>query len=229
MPSSDFHPGYDPELAVCCRHRCRRPGQPVRRRYRGRLCRQGELESDAAYLSLSFHGRHHGQHRRTPLGVVDEYRQRDLGPRIASVHPSCRFSAGNRQQHRLHLNVFARCGAKLQHPGTVRSANPRPLNEAFTIADDSLNSNPSTQTITLVGIGASSAPTISLSPSGGTLPVGTNGIAYSQSFVASGGTVAVPLSITAGTLPTGLTLSSGGVLSGAGQRRWPIQLHHHSN
>ncbi|WP_312363719.1 IPT/TIG domain-containing protein [Ensifer sp.] len=56
-------------------------------------------------------------------------------------------------------------------------------------------------------------PTIVLSPSAGALPGGTTGLAYSQSFGASGGTGPHAYSVT-GTLPAGLSLSSAGVLSG---------------
>ena len=57
-----------------------------------------------------------------------------------------------------------------------------------------------------------SAPTILVSPT--TLPGGTKGTAYSQPVVASGGTSPYSFAKTSGTLPTGLTLSSAGVLSG---------------
>ncbi|HEU0297230.1 MAG TPA: sortase [Anaerolineales bacterium] len=53
---------------------------------------------------------------------------------------------------------------------------------------------------------------ITLSPV--TLPNGTVTFAYSQTITASGGTAPYTFAVTAGTLPTGLTLSSGGVLSG---------------
>ena len=53
---------------------------------------------------------------------------------------------------------------------------------------------------------------ISVSPS--SLAAGTVGIAYSQTISASGGTGSFTFSVTAGTLPAGLTLDSSGVLSG---------------
>jgi PKD repeat protein len=55
-------------------------------------------------------------------------------------------------------------------------------------------------------------PTITLSPA--TLPSGTVGIAYSQTITASGGVGPYSFTVTNGALPTGLTLSPGGVLSG---------------
>ncbi|WP_183085193.1 putative Ig domain-containing protein [Trinickia fusca] len=57
-----------------------------------------------------------------------------------------------------------------------------------------------------------SAPTIALSP--GTLTSPTVGMTSSQSVSASGGTAPYTYAITAGTLPAGMSLSSGGVLSG---------------
>ncbi|GAB3843873.1 hypothetical protein GCM10028822_00530 [Hymenobacter terrigena] len=56
------------------------------------------------------------------------------------------------------------------------------------------------------------APTITVAPA--TLPGGTQGTAYSQTITASGGTAPYSYAITAGALPTGLTLSTGGVLAG---------------
>ncbi|HUO76433.1 MAG TPA: putative Ig domain-containing protein, partial [Thermodesulfovibrionales bacterium] len=55
-------------------------------------------------------------------------------------------------------------------------------------------------------------PTITLSPA--TLPNGTQGTSYSQTITASGGTAPYTYSIATGSLPAGVALSSGGVLSG---------------
>ncbi len=55
-------------------------------------------------------------------------------------------------------------------------------------------------------------PVISVSPA--TLPAGTAGSAYSQNVVATGGTGPYAYTATEGSLPNGLTLSTGGVLSG---------------
>lgn len=55
-------------------------------------------------------------------------------------------------------------------------------------------------------------PTISLTPT--SLPGGVQGSTYSQTLTASGGTSPYTFAVTAGALPSGLTLSSGGTLSG---------------
>lgn len=55
-------------------------------------------------------------------------------------------------------------------------------------------------------------PTITLTPS--TLPIAMRGVAYSQTITANGGMSPYTFSVTAGALPTGITLSSAGVLSG---------------
>ncbi|MCX6538475.1 MAG: IPTL-CTERM sorting domain-containing protein [Acidobacteria bacterium] len=55
-------------------------------------------------------------------------------------------------------------------------------------------------------------PVITLLPA--TLPNGTVGVAYSQTITGSGGTAPYTFSVTAGTLPAGLTLTSAGVLAG---------------
>lgn len=56
------------------------------------------------------------------------------------------------------------------------------------------------------------APTIAVSPA--TLPNGTYGSAYSQTVTASGGNGSYSFAVTSGSLPSGMTLASGGALSG---------------
>ncbi|NKJ23375.1 putative Ig domain-containing protein [Dyella sp. SG609] len=56
------------------------------------------------------------------------------------------------------------------------------------------------------------APTVVLAPS--TLPAGTGGVAYNQTITASGGNGTYAYSLSAGALPPGIGLTSGGVLSG---------------
>ena len=55
-------------------------------------------------------------------------------------------------------------------------------------------------------------PTITVSPN--TLPNATLGSSYSQTLTSSGGMASYSFAVTAGSLPPGLTLSSGGGLSG---------------
>ena len=55
-------------------------------------------------------------------------------------------------------------------------------------------------------------PTIALAPA--SLPAGQYGVAYSQTLTASGGTSPYSYTVTTGTLPAGITLSSTGTLSG---------------
>jgi Ice-binding-like/Putative Ig domain/IPTL-CTERM motif len=59
---------------------------------------------------------------------------------------------------------------------------------------------------------SANCPTITFSPP--TLPIGNVGVAYRQQITASGGLTPYTFSVVGGTLPAGLTLSSGGLLSG---------------
>jgi hypothetical protein len=59
---------------------------------------------------------------------------------------------------------------------------------------------------------AAACPVIAVGPA--TLPAGNVGVAYSQQLTASGGTGAYSFTVLSGALPAGLTLSSGGLISG---------------
>lgn len=55
-------------------------------------------------------------------------------------------------------------------------------------------------------------PTLTLTPA--TMPAGISGVAYTQTFLASGGTAPYTYTLTSGALPAGMTLTAAGILSG---------------
>ena len=72
--------------------------------------------------------------------------------------------------------------------------------------------DPDTSNNTATATTSTQCPAITLSPS--TLPAGQAGVSYSQTISASAGTSPYSFGITSGALPSGLTLDSGGSLSG---------------
>lgn len=88
--------------------------------------------------------------------------------------------------------------------GTPTSAGT--FSFAITASDDNNCQGNRSYTITV------SCPTITLTPA--TLPNGTALSSYSQTLTASGGLSPYAFTITAGSIPSGMTLSVGGVLSG---------------
>src|SRR6185503_5800136 len=91
--------------------------------------------------------------------------------------------------------------------GGVPSA-PATANFTIRITDSSLPAQTFEKAFTLMVLGQLTI--ITSSP----LPVGTIGLAYSQTLVAAGGTPNYTWSLASGTLPPGLTLSATGTLSG---------------
>jgi hypothetical protein len=84
----------------------------------------------------------------------------------------------------------------------------------FTIQATDANQCTGTRAYTLV-INPMGCPTITVSPNTATLTAGTVGTAYTQTFMQAGGAGAITWSVSAGSLPGGLTLNPGtGVLSG---------------
>lgn len=86
----------------------------------------------------------------------------------------------------------------------------------FTIGVTDLNACPGTVVTTLIIVAATppapGCPAITITPA--TLPVGAVGSAYSQALAGNGGSGPYQFGVTSGTLPAGITLSAGGVLSG---------------
>lgn len=78
----------------------------------------------------------------------------------------------------------------------------------FTLTATDNNGCIGSQTYTALG----TCPVITVAPA--TLPPGTPGVAYSETITANGGTPDYTYAVTSGSLPPGLNLSSGGVLSG---------------
>ena len=64
-------------------------------------------------------------------------------------------------------------------------------------------------------------PVITLTPAGPTLADGFFGVAYSQTFLASGGATPHTFTVTSGALPPNMTLSSGGSLTGSPSNTGP--------
>jgi hypothetical protein len=93
--------------------------------------------------------------------------------------------------------------------GGVLSGTPTTIGTStFTVTATDSASNTGSQSYSVT---IAAAPTITLSSS---LPAGTYGATYSSTITASGGTSPYTYQATSGTLPSGLTLSSAGVLSG---------------
>ena len=99
-------------------------------------------------------------------------------------------------------------GMSLSSAGTLSGTPTAGGTFNFTVratdAVSTVGSRPYTMTV--------STPTISITPT--TIPVITVGVAYSQTITASGGTAPYTYAITGGSLPTGLSLTANGTLSG---------------
>ena len=107
------------------------------------------------------------------------------------------------------LAVNASCNISVEFAPVAPASGT--VSGSVVLTDNNLNATPSTtQTISLVG--TAMVTTITISPT--TLPSATVGVAYNQTITAGGGTAPYRYSISAGVLPAGITLTSGGVLAG---------------
>jgi hypothetical protein len=97
--------------------------------------------------------------------------------------------------------------------GTPASGSNGSYSATFSVADAETTAQTASATMS-IAIAAAPVTTTPLSILSSALASGTTGTAYSQTLQASGGTASYSWSITSGSLPAGLTLSSGGAISG---------------
>jgi hypothetical protein len=98
-------------------------------------------------------------------------------------------------------------GLSLSPAGTISGTPTKTGNSKFTVEVKDLLGSSDTQALSIEIDPAVSITTTSL-------PAAIAGVAYSDSLSASGGTAPFQWSVASGSLPPGITLSSGGVLSG---------------
>ena len=106
------------------------------------------------------------------------------------------------------------CGPHPNSPTGVLSGIPGPGTAGsypLTITASNGVGSPAMQLFTLTVL----CPPITVNPVGPALAEGTFGVAYSQTFTASGGTTPHSFAVSAGAIPAGLTLASGGGLTGS--------------
>jgi uncharacterized protein YhjY with autotransporter beta-barrel domain len=99
-------------------------------------------------------------------------------------------------------------GITLATNGTLSGTATAAGSFSVTLRATDAGGNPGTRSYTFTV----NAPTVAVAPAA--LPNGTVGQTYSNTITASGGTAPYNFSVSAGTLPAGLSLSSAGVLSG---------------
>ncbi len=102
-------------------------------------------------------------------------------------------------------------GLTLNTNGTLSGTPTTAGSYSFIMRGNDANGCFGERSYTLV-ISNPTCPTITINPA--TLPTGTTGAAYSQTLSSTGGTAPYQFNLFSGTLPTGLTLTSAGLLSG---------------
>ncbi|RCR68868.1 putative Ig domain-containing protein [Larkinella punicea] len=125
----------------------------------------------------------------------------------AVTQPTCATSTGTISVTATGSGTieYSRNGTDWQSSGTFSGLNPG----GYTIRARSSDNLTCTRNITFT-VNAVSEPTVS-NPA---ITTATTAAAFSQNFTASGGTSPYSYSLASGTLPTGLTLATTGVLSG---------------
>ena len=148
-------------------------------------------------------------------------------PMVAAVYSQTITASGGSGSCTFALSSGSLPAGLTLSSGGVLSGTPTaggPFSFGITATDASQHTGTQAYAFTV------SVPTIAISPS--TLSAGTYNTSYSQNLSATGGTAPYSFSRVSGTLPTGLTLSSAGVLSGtltaAGSFTFTVQATDHS-
>lgn len=140
--------------------------------------------------------------RITPVTISNPVYQQSYGPITLSA-------GGGTAPHTFAVSAGSLPpGLSLTTNGELSGTPTRSGNFPFTVTATDSTGGTGSQSYTL----AIAAPVIEINPT--SLPAATYDTAYSQTLTASGGALPLVLSVTTGTLPYGLTLSSAGVLSG---------------
>ena len=103
-------------------------------------------------------------------------------------------------------------GLILSSTGTISGIQPTCTATPITFKVTDSNSTTATKSLAVTINAALTGTAVTIATS--SLSNGTVGTAYSQTLVATGGTAPYTWAITSGTLPSGLTLSSSGVIAG---------------
>ena len=108
-------------------------------------------------------------------------------------------------------NIVNLSSGNSQSATRTTNAADADFNATYNFTATITNNDRGTFTVSCQAVGG--RPTITLSPS--SLTAGAVGTAYSQTITASGGSASYTFAVTAGSLPAGLSLASGGGLTGA--------------
>lgn len=118
-------------------------------------------------------------------------------------------SGGNGNYSYTVLSGALPAGLNMDSAGNITGTPNAPGSYNFTVQATDTSPNTGTRNYT---INVGTANSLTLAPT--TLPNGTQGTGYSQTVTASGATGAVIFALLSGSLPAGLSISSGGVISG---------------
>ncbi len=127
----------------------------------------------------------------------------------AGYNASVTASGGNGNYSYTVLSGALPGGLNMDSAGNITGTPTAPGSYNFTVQATDTSPNTGTRNYT---INVGTANSLTLAPT--TLPNGTQGTGYTQTVTATGATGAVSFALLSGSLPAGLSIGSGGVISG---------------